>query len=185
VGVVHPRSTADLAVPGTAGDNALGERSGQLLRVVFQVPAIAEQDEGNPGFAQERLGGLVLTGQQHAGGVRVGDAGVGQQFHAFGPGCLDDGTVLFDALAHFAAGDQQHPRCPLEYGGDGRGVGVVHGLDVDTARSVAGQLFNGTAGRHNPAGGHAALQEGFDDVLAELSGGACNNNAHDGSFRGI
>ena len=56
-----------------------------------------------------RLGGAVLGGQQHVGGVGVGDAGVGEQADAGRLGGLDDVAVLRDPLADLAAGDEQDP----------------------------------------------------------------------------
>lgn len=56
-------------------------------------------------------------------------------------------------------------------------------LHLHAAVSKARQFFNGPACSHNFTGRYSPLKEGFKNVAAQLSGGACNNEAHNDSFR--
>ena len=182
LGVVGAGGGADFAVAG-APARAPGRECGQLVGVVLQVPAVAQEGERDAGLLEERLGGLVLGGQLHAGGVRVRDAGVGEQFHAFVLGGLDHGPVLRHALADGAGGNQQDPVRARERPGDRFGVVVVHGFDLDPAAGEVSQFLGGASDGDDLVGGYAALQERGDDVAAQLAGGSGDDDAHGKSFQ--
>ncbi len=93
--------------------------------------------------------------------------------------------MLLKALADLTAGDQQH------LAGTGKGLpqgGRVLVVDLPDLDAPAGEVRDFgqiPAGGHDLPRGHAAVEEGFNNKAAELSGGAGDNDGHDGPFTGM
>ena len=71
-------------------------------RIIFGVPAVTQQDEGNAGSAQRGFGLPMFLGQPKRRGIGAQNAGVGDEFDAGLFGGLDHGAMLRRALTDFA-----------------------------------------------------------------------------------
>ena len=91
--------------------------------------------------------------------------------------------MLRDALAHVAAGDQEHPVGTLERGVEGGGVGVVGDGGAHPEVGEGGELRHVAPGGDDVVGADAAAQQGLDGEAAELAGGSGDDDGHGGSFR--
>jgi len=123
------------------------------------------------------LGRLVFRGEnQRAAGVQ--DAGVDQPRHAGLAGGIDDGSVLPNPLADLAAGDQQDRLGALQGGEQCVRLVMVRTAD---GHSEVGRLL-GRTGRSDDLASRQLVQQAGDDVAAEVTAGAGNDD-HDASFQ--
>jgi hypothetical protein len=78
---------------------------GQLKVLGIQI--VAQKRKGDPGLTNDRLGVPVGNGYLQRRGVGLGQARVGEEGDARGPGRVDDCSVLFDRSSEVVAGYQQ------------------------------------------------------------------------------
>jgi len=138
--------------------------------VVLGVPAVAQQDERQPGGPQAGLGLPVLTGQPQGRAIGVQHAGVGQQLDPGPAGGGDHRLVLGEPPAHLVGGDQQEPVHPLEGGLQAVRAVVVAQADLHPEGGQVGQGLGPADDGDQLAGGHLG-QQGLEDEPAELAGG--------------
>src|SRR5690606_3695782 len=100
-GVVAPGSGALPPLAGAAEQHPMLERGSQVLRVVLDVPTIAQEGVRDSGFANRLLRPGVLDGELHRAAVRPEDARVRQQADARGARRVDYVAMLSEPLPDF------------------------------------------------------------------------------------
>ena len=143
--------------------------------VVFAIPAIAQQHEGQAGSTQVVLRFPVFRRKAERRDVGAQDAGIGEEPDARRLGGVDDGAVLGHAAAKFAGGNQKQlvgaAKCRLQR----LGAVVIRLAHDDTA---GGEILH--AGWITDCGndlrGGNFFQQGGDDKAAKLAGSSGNND---------
>jgi hypothetical protein len=139
--------------------------------VVAHEGAGAQERVTEPGGGDSVLGGLV--GEAAGVGFAIGHRGRREQDYMFDADRANGG----EAAGELVGGEQVEPVDPVERAGDGGGVGEVARPDVGLGGQVGGI---GASGER--ADGVACGEEPLDDVAADRSGGAGDQDgvgAHD------
>ncbi len=171
-GVIGACCGGDVAVACAADEGSVGEGGGNGGCVVFGVPTVAEDGEGEARCGDEGFGGEVFFGEVEGRGIRMEETGVDDFRGACMSGGGDDVGVLGGALPEFAGGDEEETAHVLEGGGEGVAV-IVGGLPNGDACGGEVVGFGWVADDGDDGRGidlHA--KQVFDDEAAELAGGS-------------
>ena len=180
--VIFAGGGGELAISGGANDGSVLKRGGEILGVVFEIPAVAEEHEGKAGGAEIVFGGEVFGCQREARGVGAEQAGVGEELDVGGAGGVDDGLMLRDAGAELVRGDEQDFFGSGEGSGESFGAAVVGFAKHDTKGGEVGCLVD-AADRSDDLRCGDFLEQGMDDVGAEFAGCSCDDDHLNSPFR--
>ncbi|MNS67142.1 hypothetical protein D3C72_1003860 [compost metagenome] len=179
-GVVGARGRRETPVLRRAQHDAMLEHGRQVFRMVFQVPAVAQETVRQAGRADGCFRDHVLGGQAQRRRIGAQDAGIGQQRYAGALGRIDDVLVLLRALAHFARRDQQYLRRALECRVEAGAIVVIGLAHLHAPGGQVGGLGRVAHGG-NDVGCGDGLEQAGDDVLAQIACGAGDDD-HDFSL---
>jgi hypothetical protein len=146
--------------------------AGEVVGVILDVPAVAEDRKGQAGGADRVLAGLVLAREDHGAGVGAQEAGVDDPRGAGGPGGVHDRLVLRHALPERVGRDQQHPVRARQRRGEGLGAIIVALARVHAARRERRERLGAARDGDDLRAGDAARQQRLDDQLPQLPRGA-------------
>ncbi|CAB5370591.1 unnamed protein product [Rhizophagus irregularis] len=107
--VIGARSPRNAARAGAAQHRPMRDRHRRALRIIFGVPAIAEQRVRHAAVGQGQLGRTMFDREVERVGVGMEQAGIGDEADPGGLGGGDDGLMLCYALPDLARRDQQQP----------------------------------------------------------------------------
>ena len=180
-GVVGPGSGGNPALAGAAHQGAVGKHRRDRGRVVFRIPPVAQQHDGQAGLPQERFRFAVLARQTKRRRVGVQHAGIGQQLDAGALRRLHDIAVLRRAAAQVVGGDEQNAADAGQGGIQGIGLLVVRHPGLDAHAGEPGRGRAAADHGDDPVAGDRG-EQAVDDQPTKLA--ACAGDEQEGLGRG-
>jgi hypothetical protein len=146
-----------------------GIDAAELVGVILQVPAVAQDDERRAAVAQVFLGAAMFVSEGHLCGRGVDDAGVHDLGHTRARRRVDGVAGVVEPLPNRRRRDQQHRVDVHEGVVEGDRVGEVRAPHRDPVLCEVGEFVNVSAGGHDLGRRRSRGGELINDEPAEVT----------------